>query len=690
MSSRNLLSDLHELAFDLTWTWDDRIASAFSALSPQLWERCQHNPMRLLAEMEPEAVERALGEPAVRLALDAARTAWREYRERPGIGSPPFTTAYFSMEFGLTESLPIYAGGLGVLAGDHLKAASELGLMLVGVGLLYRQGYGRQCIDDLGRQIDLFSDVEVSHLPLRPAIDPAGRPLTIDCPLGDRIVRLAVWQAHMGKVRLILLDSDLEANPVPLRSITDRLYPAEPARRLPQEIVLGVGGVRALRALGISPSVFHMNEGHGFMVAIEQARQVREQHGVRAEQAEAEARSSLVFTSHTPVAAGSDYFEPELVASLLGPYLADTGLTLDRFLDLGRREPGNAREYFCTTRAALRSAGRSAGVSRLHGLVSRRLWKDAWPVLPAAQVPGNAITNGVHVGTWMAPPIARLLQQCIGDDWPRLDPDDPRWAGVERIPNQELWECHQGLRRHLVTLAREQAIGGRLDPDVLTIGFSRRFAVYKRPGLILFDQERLHRLLSAASTPVQIVFAGKAHPEDRLGKEEVSKIVDAARHSSRIAFLPDYDLAQARLLVQGSDVWLNTPKRFFEASGTSGMKASVNGVLNLSILDGWWDEGYSPTIGWAIPSAATLDHPEPDDRAESNALYDLLEEEVVPRFYGQRSGDLPEAWAMMMKAAIRQVASHFSALRMVRDYYQDCYMPAFRGASSTGHSGRLG
>jgi starch phosphorylase len=675
-----MLDELRDLALDLTWTWDPRISGLFAGLEPELWERCAHNPVALLARLGESGAQAALARPDTQDALRDARAALRQHRDRqrpPVDAGAPLLVAYFSLEFGLTEALPIYSGGLGVLAGDHLKAASDLGLTLAGVGLLYRQGFGRQRLDEHGGQYEVYPGNDFDELPLRRVQGPDG-PLEVTCPLGDRTVRIAVWRADVGRVPLYLLDTDIESNPADLRAITDRLYVPEPARRLPQEIVLGIGGMRALRAMGVEATVFHMNEGHGFLLAIERIRELRLRRQLTLEEARLIARAGFVFTTHTPVAAGSDYFDPELVRRLLAPYLSEVGLSFERFMDLGRRTPGDTGELLCTTYVGLRMADHAVGVSRLHGAVSRRLWKDAWPGLPEAQVPIYSVTNGVHMPTWVAPEVAAMLQRHVAVDWWDLGPTDPRWSGVEAIPDEELWQCHRALRRRLVDAVRERDAGKELDPDALTIGFSRRFAPYKRANLVLGDRARLARLLGSQRRPLQLVFAGKAHPADQDGKRILREIVQVTRQEPRIAFVPDYDIEVARLLVHGADVWLNNPRRFLEASGTSGMKAGANGVLNLSVLDGWWDEGYQPGAGWAIPSGATMDSPTTDDVAESEALFRLLEREVVPTFYARDEHGLPRPWLAMMRSSIRHTVTGFSARRMVLDYLSECYAPAAR------------
>jgi starch phosphorylase len=672
-----MLEELNHFAHDLLWTWEPRIEELFRALSPELWESTRQNPVLLLAQLGEQGIAGALNRDEVKRALDDARAAYREYYDR----RPPFMDAqapmvigYFSLEFGLAECLPIYSGGLGVLAGDHLKATSDLGLPLVAVGLFYKQGFGRQEIDGYGRQVEVYFENRGEDLPVRRV-----EGVEVDAPIGDRKVKIGVWRAQVGRVPLFLLDTDLESNPPDLRAITDRLYVPEPDRRLRQEIVLGIGGVRALRALGMVAGVFHLNEGHSFLCAIERIRELRTSRQMTLEEARLVARAGIVFTTHTPIAAGSDYFEPGLVWDLLNPYLNEVGISFDRFMDLGRQRPGDPRERLCTTYAALRLADQAVGVSRLHGAVSRRLWKDVWRGLPETQVPIGSVTNGVHMPTWLAPEIAELLKRYVGPDWWDLDGKDGRWQAVFEIPAAELWGVHLDLKKQLLAVAKARSVEAEaMDENALTFGFARRFAPYKRANLVLQDRARLSKLLRHADRPVQFLFAGKSHPADQPGKDIVAGVVKLAREEPCVAFLKDYDLALARHLVHGADVWLNNPLRFLEASGTSGMKAGANGVLNVSILDGWWDEAYRPELGWAIPSGATLDRPTVDDHAEAEGLYRLLEREVIPAFFERDKDGIPQRWVEMMRASIRHVVTDFSARRMVTDYFETAYAPGAR------------
>jgi starch phosphorylase len=674
-----LLDELRSLALNLRWGWEPRIRAVFETLSPELWAETRHNPVVLLARLGPEGVEAAAGREEVVQALKVAQAAEQEHRER----RPPFYDAraplligYFSLEFGLVEALPIYSGGLGILAGDHLKAASDLNLPLVGVGLLYRWGFGRQTITPDGQQSEVYVENQPELLPVR-RVEMDGAPLRVEAPIGSENVAIGVWRVQVGRVPLFLLDTDLEENPPHLRAITDRLYVPEPDKRLRQEIVLGIGGLRALKALGIAATVFHLNEGHSALVGVERIRELRASRQMTFEEARLVARAGIVFTTHTPIAAGSDYFDPGLAWDLLGPYLNESGLSFERFMDLGREKPGDPRGQLVSTYLALRLADVSVGVSRLHGAVSRRLWKDAWPGVKEAQVPIGSVTNGVHLRSWIAEEIATLLREFVGADWWELKPGDPRWDGVDLIPADLLWEVHRGLRHRLVEYAAPRG-GDALDPDALTIAFSRRFTPYKRATLLLSDPARLGRLLADARRPVQFIFSGKAHPADTPGKALLHEIVELARSSPRVSFLEDYDIDIAQHLVQGADVWLNNPRRFLEASGTSGMKAAANGVLNVSGLDGWWDEAHSSEVGWAIPSGATLDRQGTDDLAEAEALYRLLEREVAPVYYDRGPDGVPRRWVAMMKASIKRLAPEFSASRMVLDYFDEAYAPAAR------------
>jgi len=665
---------LERLALDLAWTWDAGVQALFQRLDPTAWRASGGNPAAMLRAMGPERVaELARRQPGLSLAL-ATRDPGLPGRESWGaeLGGG---VAYFSMEYALTDHLPIFSGGLGVLAADHLKAASQLGLPLTAVGLLYRTAFARQRIGAEGEQVSDFPQNSVREMPIEP-VRAQGQQVEVSIPVGDEECHIRLWRAWIGRLQLILLDTNVAANPEAVRGITDSLYVPDPEARLKQEMVLGIGGVRALRAMGLSPSVFHLNEGHSFLAPFEVIRQ-RVAGGEPAAEAREAVRRATVFTTHTPVAAGSDYFAPELVRRLLGSYLAGGGIPVPGFLAEGRAY-GVRTGDVCTTYVALHSAAKSVGVSKLHGAVSRRLWANAWPE-DVRKVPIGSVTNGVHLPTWVAPDIASLLARFLGPDWHALEVDDPRWNRVAEIPDRELWEVRNRLRRRLLDTATATSGENSLfRPDVLTIGFSRRFAEYKRAGLILRDLDRLTTIMGRPGREVQIVFAGKAHPADGAGKELVQKVATFARDEPRAVFIENYNLGSAAVLVQGADVWLNTPRRLLEASGTSGMKAGANGGLNLSISDGWWDEGRRTDCGWTIDSAVDVDHPDADDEAEAESLYRLLEERVAPLFYERDPDGLPSGWLAMVRASIRHVASGFSARRMVLDYYRECYLPAAR------------
>jgi len=673
-----MIREVRRLALDLTWTWEPRIQRLFRALEPGIWDETSHNPMAVLRALGDAGVEQALQRDNVRRALDEALEAQREHQARkphvlPGEDMPPI--AYFSLEFGLTDSLPIYSGGLGILAGDHLKAASDLRLRLVGVGLFYKQGFGRQRINEHGDQVEQYQNNHPQLLPLE-LVRAEGVPLEVEAPIGKESVRAKIWKVKVGHIPLFLLDTELETNPPHLRSICDRLYVADPGMRLRQEMLLGIGGVRALRAMAIDPGVCHLNEGHSFLAAVEfGARRLAGTSGPLAERIRS-AGAATVFTTHTPVKAGSDFFSADLVCDLLGPYLRSLDIDVNEFVDFGRLNPGDTQEELCTTIVGLREARRVVGVSKLHGAVSRHLWRNVWPDTSEPEVPIGSITNGVHMPTWLAPTIAEVLAEYVDPRWPDLDPDDPRWTGVGDIPDEELWTLHQTLRRRLVVLAQVRSNStGMMRHDILTIGFSRRFAQYKRANLLLSRPDRLRALAGKAGREVQFIFAGKSHPADGDGKAILRDIVGFSRGEPSVSFVEDYNMDIARILVQGADVWLNNPRRLLEASGTSGMKAGANGVLNLSVADGWWDEGYNPKIGWTVASSATIEDPQSDDAADAEEIYRLLEEEVIPLFYDRDSEGIPRRWVAMMRHSIREVVTRFSARRMVLQYHQELYEP---------------
>jgi starch phosphorylase len=684
-----LRRELERLARDLRFSYLPELRRPFLVLDPNGFERTAGNPAAVLADLPAERLERATSDAALAAALRDAREAlqreegrarWWERRDAKPDG---FLVAYFSAEFGLDESLPIYSGGLGVLAGDHLKSADELGVPLVGVGLFYRHGYFGQTIDEAGRQQERYPDLELERLPVTACADDGGRELRVSVglagPGGDLLEVVArVVRVQVGRVALYLLDADVDANPDWARGLTDQLYGGDREHRLHQELLLGVGGVRALRALGLTPSVFHLNEGHSAFLQLERLRELGGA-GSSIEAALEELRRSTVFTTHTPVAAGNEVFDPALVARNLRRLLEETGLPLEGLLELGSSGgPG-----LDLTALALRTSGVANGVSALHGDVARGMWQDLWPDRERDAVPIGSVTNGVHARTWVAPELATSLR--ARGVRPEAGPGAEGWAAVTGLEDAELWHLHERQKHALLLVAAGRAgHATRLLPDALTIGFARRFATYKRADLLLSDPERLERLLEDVERPVQLLVAGKAHPADEGGKTLLRRMVEFARSPAsrgRVVFLADYDLALARLLVSGVDVWLNTPRRPFEASGTSGMKAALNGVVNVSILDGWWAEAYDAAVGFAIGGAAVEADEAAQDARDAEALFTVLEQEVVPTFYDHGLGELPHRWIALMKASIPLAGERFTTARMVAEYTERYYLPAHRAST---------
>ena len=654
----------------------------------------------MLRMVPRERLEQAAGEPSFLARYDAAiETLGRALTAKDSWWSqtyphlPKRPIAYFSAEFALHQSLPIYAGGLGVLAGDLCKEASDLGLPLLGVGFMYPQGYFHQRISSDGWQEEVYEYLNWEHAPIEPAVLPSGKRCILPVPLGNRTVHVLVWLARLGRVKLYLLDTYLEENAPSDRELSARLYGGDSETRVQQEIILGIGGVRALRALGLDPIVWHLNEGHAAFVGLERMREAVER-GENFAAALDQVRRSTVFTTHTPVAAGHDAFPFQLVETHLAGCWDTLGEQRDDFLKLGTYDSG-AGPMFNMTALALRTAGAVNAVSRAHGKVTREMWASLWPGVPESERPVKVVTNGIHVFTWIAPDMASLFERRLAADWREHHDESNFWDKIFTIPDEELWAVRQALRSYLIAFLRERArqlwlegqvstarvvaAGTLLDPNALTIGFARRFTDYKRPHLIFHDPERLARILSALRRPVQIVFAGKAHPADNGGKHHLQRLYHRAIDPSfggRLAFVEDYDTHVAHFLVQGCDVWLNTPLRPFEASGTSGMKASINGVLHLSCGDGWWLEGYTGSNGWVIDSGVTQDDPAAVDAAEAETLYRLLEEEVVPAFYDRDTGNVPRRWLAMVKEAIRSITPRFSARRMLKQYTEEMYAPA--------------
>ena len=697
------IAALERVSRNYWWSWNPDGQAVFRDLDQEVWNLCEHNPRRLLKEAPQYGLMRAATDPVyierVRRVADgfdaymaagaeswAARHAGAITHERP--------VAYFCAEFGVHHSLPLYSGGLGILAGDHLKSASDLGLPLVAVGLLYHHGYFRQRLRRDGWQEEAYQQINVGDLPMRLARGGDGEPVSIGLRMRGRDVRVQAWRAEVGRVPLYLLDTNLEGNSEIDRLITGHLYGGDRETRCVQEMVLGIGGVRLLRQLGIEPHVFHLNEGHSAFLTLELARELTEA-GAGFEEAAREVRSRCAFTTHTPVAAGHDEFVAPLIENCFGEgYWDSLGLSREEFLNLGRVNEGGDEELFGLTPLALRMCRSSNGVSRKHGEVSRELWNKMWPERRVDEVPITSVTNGVHAPTWVSPLLRALFEERIGSDWTQALHDAEEWSrAVDRIPDEELWKVRRLQRKRLVAFVRERLFHARLqqheprswaeaaltmfDPDALTMGFARRVAAYKRWGLILSEPERLRRLLLDAERPVQLVFAGKAHPQDQGAKLILQQIAQWKLDPEimhRAVFIQDYDQEIARQLVQSVDVWMNVPRRPLEASGTSGEKVAINGGLNLSVLDGWWLEGYDGQNGWAVGDEALSETVEEMDRRDAESLYRVLEAEVVPTFYERDERGLPRRWVEMTRHAIRTLAPAFNSDRMVRDYALRVYL----------------
>lgn len=696
------------LARNLAWSWDPGAEALFRDLNPVRWEELDHNPIALLNETSLDELDGRTRRHLLFSSLNYAYRRLQEYlssEETWGAANAGVLrarpVAYFSAEFGLHESLPIYSGGLGVLAGDHFKSASDLGVPLVGIGLFYDQGYFRQRLNKDGWQEEIYIDVECAKLPMEPALGVDQRPIMVEVETRTGKISARVWKVAGGRNPLYLLDSDVEGNAPEDRELTARLYGGDHRVRIRQELLLGVGGVQALKALGIVPGVLHLNEGHSAFACIEMIRQRMQSEGTGFEEARRRVARSVVFTTHTPVPAGHDRFSSELIEEHLGPLRDRIGISHDHLMSLGRVDTSNHGEDFCMTVLALKNCRQSNAVASLHGDVSRSMWQPLYPGRSEDEVPIGHITNGVHVPSWIAPQMRQLFDRHLGPDWIKNSSDPGIWEKVKGIDNGELWETHQVLKASMLDFIRERAmkqaeargesreivhkLSRAMSLDALTIGFARRFATYKRANLIFKDLEQIASLINDPQLPVQIVFAGKAHPHDTPGKHVLQEIAAFARDSQffgKILFVEDYDINVAEHLVQGVDVWLNNPRRPLEASGTSGMKIVLNGGLNLSVLDGWWAEAYDGTNGFAIGSGETHVFTDTHDRIDSVALYKALKDEVVPMYYQRDQDGLPLAWIARVKSAIRTLGWRFNADRMVRDYVTNCYIPAAGGTSS--------
>ena len=670
-----LRAALTEIAGNFSFSWTPGARQLFAELDRKRFSELLHNPTAMLSELTDADLERALtpeyamklGRVQERLEAESSQVTWWKQDERPD----DFLVAYFSAEFGLDESLPTYSGGLGILAGDHLKSASELGVPLVGVGLFYFRGYFRQRLDDSDRQTERYPRNDTARLPLT-LVPMSPTVLMADDDGNLRPVRIGVWRAQVGRVSLYLLDTKVEGNPDWARDVTNTLYGGDRQNRLRQELVLGIGGVRVLRELGLAPTVFHMNEGHSAFFQLERLRELVEDEGLDRDGAVERLRASTVFTTHTPVPAGNEVFDPELVRRNVGPLVERCGFSWDEFVALGKVHEED--EVFGMTPFALRTSNFANGVSKLHAKVSREMWHDLWPDRPADEVPITSITNGVHVRTW----LGGELEGMLGTNTPQLE-------RVRDLSDEELWNAHIGAKKRLMEFISRTRGAPELDPEALTIGFARRFATYKRAGLLLSQPDRLAMLLGDPHRPLQILMAGKAHPADDGGKDVIRQVVDFARGAGahmHVVFLPDYEMTLARRLVQGVDVWLNTPRRPMEASGTSGMKAALNGVLNCSILDGWWAEGYNTDRGWAIGGGDELPDEAEQDAADAESLFAVLEQHVLPTYFDRDEAGLPLRWIEMMRHSISELGTEYNTNRMVREYAERLYLPAHHDHSA--------
>lgn len=695
------LKDLDFIARNMYWSWNSDLLELFRRIDSSLWSACGHNPVKLLGGVSQEKLEELSKNQGFVGQLRSAGEQLRSYLERqtwyekvcskpgePGI-------AYFSAEFGVHECLPIYAGGLGILAGDHLKSASDLGVPLVGVGLMYQKGYFRQYLNVDGWQQETYVENDVHNMPIELVRKESGRPLTISVEYPGRCVLAQIWCVYIGRVKLFLLDTNVDDNSPMDRMITSSLYGGDRELRIRQEIMLGIGGLKALHAMGVNPAVCHMNEGHAAFMALERIRGLRNEQNMTFDEAVEATRGGNVFTIHTPVKAGLDEFRVELMDKYFGSYFPKLGINRERFLSLGRILPDEESEPFKMPVMALKLSSFSNGVSKLHGEISRGIWGSLWPGVPLDEVPITSVTNGIHLKGWVSDELDNLYKRYLGPAYAENTTDKSVWDAVEQIPDEEFWRIHQRCKEQLIVFARnrlkaQMARRGTyhtelnraeevLDPESLTVGFARRFAGYKRGNLLFRNPRRIMKLLTAKDKPVQFIFAGKAHPKDSEGKEIIRQIIHFANQEGvrrRIVFLEDYDIDIARFLVRGVDVWLNNPRRPMEASGTSGMKAAVNGVLNMSTFDGWWCEGYTNDGGWIIGDSETYKDCDYQDLVESQSMYNMLENEVIPLFYSRTADNLPRAWIRRVKNSIKWIAPRFNTHRMVAEYTRRFYEPS--------------
>ena len=695
-----LIHGLNRLAHNLWWTWNQEAQEIFQKLSPRAWQNLYHNAVAVLHEVSDMELRTRLQDPGFAQEVRSVLDQFEAYLQAPDTWAAEQANqlqekpiAYFSAEFGLSETLPIAAGGLGVLAGDHAKSASDLGLPFVGISLFYRQGYFMQAINDENWQTEYYSMLNPKNLPMEPVLDAKGEPLTCMVQVATSQVRFKVWRVNVGRIPLYLMDTNLPENEELYRDLTMRVYGGDSSTRIMQEILLGVGGVRLLRALGIQPSTFHMNEGHAAFLTLELMRE-KLAAGATLEEATTRTRQECIFTTHTPVEAGHDRFTSDLIQYAAHKFSSDLGLTHDAFMDLGRVQAGDAQEPFCMTVLALKHSRAANGVSELHGQISRQMWQGLYPDRPVDEVPIGHITNGIHVAGWMKGPLRRFFRSKLGEGWDR-DLNSPlfwqRLEDTDFVSDEELWALRANLRRELIEFARRRLLiqsqhlyrenfityDNLLNPDALTIGFARRFATYKRAPLVFQQFERVVRLAKDQQRPVQFIFAGKAHPRDDEGKRFIQHIIHLSKHTElhgHLVFLENYDIHIARQMVSGCDVWLNNPRRPLEASGTSGQKTSAHGCLNMSIMDGWWREAYDGTNGFAIGGDHHPDRIEEQDRIDSENLYKVLEEEVINTFYNRDASGVPRQWIGKIRRAMSTITPEYSTWRMVQDYATQYYL----------------
>ena len=697
------LSALKTIAYNTWWTWNTQAIELFRWIDSDLWESTYHNPVRLLGHVSQERLEELsadtvylshLEKTAERLSDYLERTTWFDtLKQKEKIDGNHFLVATFSAEFGLHESIPIYSGGLGVLAGDTIKSCSELGLTAVGVSLLYRQGYFNQYLNSDGWQQEKYFINDYSNMPVEPVYREDGSQVSVEIPMADRTVKAEVWRVKVGRASLYLLDTNIPDNEKSDRDITGQLYGGDREMRLKQEIILGIGGLRALDEMNLRPTVRHINEGHSAFLIVERVRQLM-QEGLSFPEAREIVAAGNVFTTHTPVPAGNEEFSEDLIIKYLKPMIDSIGISEKEFLQFGHYDDN---PKFSMTVFGLRFSKYRNGVSKLHGEISRENWKDVWPALPAADTPLIHVTNGIHPETWVSDEIEKLFSRYVGPRWSSNKADDKEWEKIDKVPGSELWPAHTRMRERLISWAREswdKQIGRMgllkphledipvLDPETLTIGFARRFATYKRATLLLRDEERLSRIVNNPENPVQFIFTGKAHPHDSSGKELIREIVHLCMKEEfygKVIYLENYGMDMARHMVQGVDVWLNTPRLPMEACGTSGMKACFNGCIHCSVPDGWWAEAYKQGTGWSIGSGEVYEDPEVQDRLEAKALYNIIENQIVPIFYDRDKNDIPENWIKIMKESMKNVCPVFSSNKMLAKYTSEFYLPAYKG-----------